>query len=1247
MKKYIYIAFFMFFCMTSLFSFYEGQGTFKRVETINELWTPGYYVFAQENSSNVMGQFLNDNTTGENYLKREVFNKNSEGHFENPPENVVWFIERIISGGYTIFSEVENVFIGFNPPTTTANYAHPTVTPSDTNTQWRITLESNDLFSILNLATEQLTPLGTHNRYLRYDSTLDSERFFTSTNDQNHENILLYKLDDPQEIFEGSFAKINSVSDLTTGYYIITSAISTLINYTTPGIYLLGDLRPSNTDTVFNSGSRFHTDHQVEILNDPNKRNVFYIEATSDGNYTIKKHGYNLYLNKASAIFSVNYSDDPTLTSSRWNIVSNSGSDASLNRFNLQNVQYTTRYLKFRSSNAPTIFNDTTINQSNSTSITLFRYEPPQIYEKLDASMPITPGSYLIVAGDTHAMRASIASSWFQVESVSSINNSIINSNPYIVWELEENSGNWTLYNAHNNVYVSFTGTNTSSLNLVSTVSNTNNREKFTITWHDGQNAHHIQNEEFEVESIKRILAAGQTISSGFRNYRSDTTTENRPVLYKLKDNQVTVPQITDVTQITAPPEIDIPITIQATITDATYASLVYNIDDNPHSVLMTSSGNVYTGVIPANDIEDGTKIELHILAHYGVDLYVSSPEQRFFTGITPISTMRTRTGNPPGDLTYGGYIFKVHGVSLMNDRIITAGSNQFFIQDDTAGINIFRNNTVLNLGDIEGRIIEVTGALGFFNEQLQINANPANNGNITVLGLGTIPSPIINTAAFFNNTDNRETYSGMFIGINTVSKDSGIWPNTNTGNIIITDDTDEINLRILEESDAIGASNEPAWPVSITGILGYHSSVGNQIILRGLKDIHLLSTDIPEITNITEILEPPYNNQDLTISATVSYSGNALGNVYLRYTLNDEALQSIQMTSNADIYTASIPYTEFTDGTRIVFYVEVIYQINQSETSPIQRVITGITPIETIRMRNGNTLEHLLYRDYVFRVQGVSLIDGSIMSGTRHEFYIQDGTAGIFIFCNTLTPNITIEEGNNYEIIGKLGFLDGELLIDVENGSILDNGAGTLPNPVLNSIEYFNMQANMEKYAGSLVSLSNVSLLDGTWPSAIETSAVDVTLSDGTDEVILRLLPGTGVYGNEPEWSLNLVGILGFSKGVNRVFIRSDADFSVPFTITILEAVFGEVRLETSVVKEVFLIDNTDINNPIQIELYFSEVTTEYSFEVEGDAADFEDLGDNKYTIYGGKSIRVVVTFHPTTEGEKNVQLNVRQIVD
>ncbi|CUU08293.1 Por secretion system C-terminal sorting domain-containing protein [Candidatus Kryptobacter tengchongensis] len=167
-----------------------------------------------------------------------------------------------------------------------------------------------------------------------------------------------------------------------------------------------------------------------------------------------------------------------------------------------------------------------------------------------------------------------------------------------------------------------------------------------------------------------------------------------------------------------------------------------------------------------------------------------------------------------------------------------------YYIQDETGGINIFRDGLSDTLKLNIGNLVKVKGRIYQYNGLTEIIPDSLNPfGNITILKPDTVPpSPVkISIAQFLSNP---ERYEGMLIKIDTVWKKSGTWPGAGSNANIIVYDKDT-NLPIILRIDAdtdIDGNPEPRYPINIIGIAGqFHTTrkdTGYQIIPRFLTDI-------------------------------------------------------------------------------------------------------------------------------------------------------------------------------------------------------------------------------------------------------------------------------------------------------------------------------------------------------------------------------------------------------------------------
>jgi len=142
------------------------------------------------------------------------------------------------------------------------------------------------------------------------------------------------------------------------------------------------------------------------------------------------------------------------------------------------------------------------------------------------------------------------------------------------------------------------------------------------------------------------------------------------------------------------------------------------------------------------------------------------------------------------------------------------------FIQDTSYGIAIYPATTTpaFTLGMVAGRKYAVVGTLVDYNGMAEIK--PASVSGVVDLGVVSIPTPITITVV----EAKAETYESMLVTIAGLTKDAAEtdpWAVTKT--ITVKNSALEaIDVRIQSESTA---TTEPAYPVTITGILAQFSS--------------------------------------------------------------------------------------------------------------------------------------------------------------------------------------------------------------------------------------------------------------------------------------------------------------------------------------------------------------------------------------------------------------------------------------
>ncbi|MCS7229658.1 MAG: FlgD immunoglobulin-like domain containing protein [Candidatus Kryptonium sp.] len=171
-------------------------------------------------------------------------------------------------------------------------------------------------------------------------------------------------------------------------------------------------------------------------------------------------------------------------------------------------------------------------------------------------------------------------------------------------------------------------------------------------------------------------------------------------------------------------------------------------------------------------------------------------------------------------DYRVTGDTLLVYGVITSPNYTASAGATSYYIQDETAGLNVFRTGVVLNfdLGDY----IMVIGKMDIFRGLTEIIPLTADTTSIKVLWKNhPLPTPRKLTVAEF--LANFERYEGQLIRLDSLWKaaTSPAWPASGAdANMIFTSyaRTETLTVRIDRDTD-IDGQPEPRYPVSIIGI--------------------------------------------------------------------------------------------------------------------------------------------------------------------------------------------------------------------------------------------------------------------------------------------------------------------------------------------------------------------------------------------------------------------------------------------
>lgn len=306
-------------------------------------------------------------------------------------------------------------------------------------------------------------------------------------------------------------------------------------------------------------------------------------------------------------------------------------------------------------------------------------------------------------------------------------------------------------------------------------------------------------------------------------------------------------PSISSVSRTPKVPAANENTTVIALVTDPgartiTTVELRYMINGGGvQAVTMTHlGGNTYSGDIPAAAYNDADQVEYWVYAEDDGSLSSESAHFRFFAGNTPIAAVRAVDAN--GVMLYDGYDARLTGVATVEDSTFSLTNLDVYIQDASAGINLFAFG--LNTNITRYNSYTVVGTIDQFNGKAEII--PADQVNdIIDNGPAAPPAPLVRTIAQL--LADAENLEGLLVQILQADTTGGgdPWPAAGlNANIEITDDggISLLTLRIDADTD-IDGSPEPSWPVDITGIFTQFDTsspftTGYQIQPRSVDDI-------------------------------------------------------------------------------------------------------------------------------------------------------------------------------------------------------------------------------------------------------------------------------------------------------------------------------------------------------------------------------------------------------------------------
>ncbi len=282
---------------------------------------------------------------------------------------------------------------------------------------------------------------------------------------------------------------------------------------------------------------------------------------------------------------------------------------------------------------------------------------------------------------------------------------------------------------------------------------------------------------------------------------------------------------------------------VTAVVSDDNQLTLIelrYRINGGTlQTIPMTQTGgDTFTAAITAHSYTDGDRVLYRVYAQDNANQTSTSDESGFFAGTTPISMTHAADSN--GVLLYSGYYARLQGVATVADSTFNKTHLDVYLQDTTAGINLFQFNMAFM--DIHiGHQYRVVGKVAQYRGKTEIM--PDEETDILDMGPTTPIDPQI--IAIADLLDSPETYEGMLVRLQHVENtgNGDPWPlEGENANLEITDDgTSVLTLRVDKDTD-IDGTPEPQWPRDVIGIFSQYDRNlpyldSYQILPRSIND--------------------------------------------------------------------------------------------------------------------------------------------------------------------------------------------------------------------------------------------------------------------------------------------------------------------------------------------------------------------------------------------------------------------------
>ena len=412
--------------------------------------------------------------------------------------------------------------------------------------------------------------------------------------------------------------------------------------------------------------------------------------------------------------------------------------------------------------------------------------------------------------------------------------------------------------------------------------------------------------------------------------------------------------------------------------------------------------------------------------------------------------------------------------------------SGFFIIQNDSFAIGT--GFQFLQPGDIA----YFTGTVDEFSQftEVALLTNPAVPVNI--VGTGTLPSPLLLTAADMTQAEG-EQWESMFVEIqNAVSVNnniSGDWASFNdgTGVSYLAEYFNWFRDRLPQQGNGSVEWPAPGTEFTVQGFTQDASGTPGQVFVvnpRDTFDITITADPPPVVSSVLRSPPAPNSSNSVQVTANIVDNGSVQA-ATLKYSVNEAPFQDIAMVNTTgDEYSATIPSQS--DGDFVRYFIRAEdnlggFIINPGDTSRTSGRVYFYTVrnsgllIEDVQSTHGYALDNSGYQGYTVTLQGVINTDPTDFLG---DYYMQDAQAmwsGIWVNDDANTYN----KGDEVSVIGTIEENFNITRINVISSSLVTAGVGEYAPIVVTTGEVNTLGANREAYEDVLVRIENLTVTD------------------------------------------------------------------------------------------------------------------------------------------------------------------------